>query len=92
MCNGTISLEIAIRALELGGEVIVPTLRGKIKLRIPPETQSGRVFRLKEQGMPKLKNPEIRGDLYAKVMIMVPENLSEEEIELFEELADLRGL
>jgi DnaJ-class molecular chaperone len=42
--------------------------------------------------MPKLKNPDERGDLYAKVMITVPENLSELEIELFEELADLRGL
>lgn len=68
------------------------TLKGKIKLRIPPETQSGKVFRIKGQGMPSLKNPEQRGDLYAKVMITVPENLSEEEIELFEELADIRGL
>ena len=87
-----LDLPVNLYSAVLGGEVIVPTLRGKIKLRIPPETQSGRVFRLKGQGMPTLKNPEHRGDLYAKVMITVPENLSEEEIELFEELADLRGL
>jgi DnaJ-class molecular chaperone len=70
----------------------VPTLKGKVKLKLPPETQSGRTFRLKGQGMPKLKQPDERGDLYAKVMVQLPENLSEEEIELFEELADMRGL
>jgi DnaJ-class molecular chaperone len=42
--------------------------------------------------MPKLKQPDERGDLFAKVMIRVPEHLTDEEIALFEELADLRGL
>jgi curved DNA-binding protein len=87
-----LELPVNLYSAILGGEAIVPTLKGKIKLRIPPETQSGRVFRLKAQGMPKLKNPEERGDLYAKVMVTLPENLTETEIELFEELADLRGL
>jgi len=87
-----LELPVNVYSAVLGGEAIVTTLKGKIKLRIPPETQSGKVFRIKGQGMPSLKNPEQRGDLYAKVMITVPENLSEEEIELFEELADIRGL
>lgn len=87
-----LELPVNVYSAVLGGEAIVTTLKGKIKLRIPPETQSGKVFRIKGQGMPNLKNPEERGDLYAKVMITVPENLSEEEIELFEELADIRGL
>ena len=76
----------------LGGEAIVPTFKGKVKLKIPAETQSGRTFRLKGQGMPNLKQPDNRGDLYAKVIVKLPENLSDEEIELFEELADIRGL
>jgi curved DNA-binding protein len=76
----------------LGGEAIVPTFKGKVKLKIPPETQSGRTFRLKGQGMPNLKQAEERGDLYAKVVVRLPENLTAEEIELFEELADIRGL
>jgi curved DNA-binding protein len=76
----------------LGGEATVPTFGGKIKLKIPPETQSGRTFRLKGQGMPHLKQPDQRGDLYAKVLIQLPQNLTPEEIELFEELADMRGL
>jgi len=85
-------LPVNLYSAILGGEAIVPTIKGKIKLRIPPETQSGKNFRLKNQGMPKLQNPEERGDLYAKVMVSLPENLSEEEIKLFEELADIRGL
>lgn len=76
----------------LGGEAVVPTFKGKIKLRIPPETQSGKSFRLKGQGMPRLKQPDERGDLYAKVVILLPQNLTPEEIALFEELADIRGL
>lgn len=76
----------------LGGEAVVPTFKGKIKLRIPPETQSGKSFRLKGQGMPRLKQPDERGDLYAKVVVQLPQNLTPEEIALFEELADIRGL
>ncbi len=87
-----LELPVNLYTAVLGGEAIVPTLKGKIKLKIPPETQSGRVFRLKGQGMPSLQNTEQRGDLYAKVVITLPENLTDEEIELFEELADIRGL
>ena len=87
-----IELPINLYSAVLGGEAIVPTPKGVIKLRIPAETQSGRTFRLKGQGMPQLKNPEERGDLYAKIMVTLPENLTDQEIELFEELADIRGL
>lgn len=87
-----LELPVNLYTAVLGGEAIVPTLKGKIKLKIPNETQAGRVFRLKGQGMPSLQNPEQRGDLYAKVVITLPENLTDEEIELFEELADIRGL
>jgi curved DNA-binding protein len=85
-------LPVDLYTAVLGGEAMVPLLKGKVKLKIPPETQSGRTFRLKGQGMPRLKQSDERGDLYAKVMIQIPEELSEEEIALFEELADIRGL
>jgi curved DNA-binding protein len=87
-----LELPVDLYTAVLGGEAIVAMLKGRVKLKIPPETQSGRTFRLKGQGMPHLKQPDTRGDLYAKVMIQVPENLTDEEIALFEELADIRGL
>jgi curved DNA-binding protein len=81
---------VDVYAAVLGGEVRVPTLKGGVMLKIPPETQGGKVFRLKGQGMPQLKDSEKRGDLYAKVRVMVPQDLSAQEKELFTELADMR--
>ncbi len=73
----------------LGGEVQVPTLERPVMLRIPPETPNGKTFRLRGLGMPNLKNPDQRGDLYAKVNVQLPRNLSEEEKALFRQLRDL---
>jgi molecular chaperone DnaJ len=73
----------------LGGEVQVPTLKGNIALKIPPETQNGRTFRLTKQGMPHLGNSS-HGDLLAKVKVVLPTKLSSKEKELFEQLKELR--
>lgn len=73
----------------LGGEVEVPTLKGKVSLRIPPETQNGRTFRLSGRGMPHLKGQGF-GDMYVKVKITLPTGLSARERELFEELRRIR--
>ena len=74
----------------LGGEVQVPTLKGKLALKVPPETQNGRAFRLAGQGMPHLGNSAY-GDLLAKVSVTLPTKLSEEEKKLFERLSQLRS-
>ncbi|MCC7352861.1 MAG: J domain-containing protein, partial [Anaerolineae bacterium] len=74
----------------LGGEARVPTLDGAVSLRIPPETQSGRTFRLQGLGMPGPRAPDQKGDLYAKVRVVLPQGLSEKEKELFRELARLK--
>jgi curved DNA-binding protein len=74
----------------LGGEVYVPTLKGKVALKIPPETQSGTSFRIAGRGMPRLGSTTTFGDLYVQVSIRVPTNLSAEEKTLFEKLAKLR--
>jgi curved DNA-binding protein len=74
----------------LGTEVRVPTLKGAVLLKIPPETQNGRIFRLAGQGMPKVKDPAQRGDLYVKVQVRLPEHLTDRERNLFRELAQLR--
>jgi curved DNA-binding protein len=73
----------------LGGEVQVPTLEGKVVLTIPSGTQSGQSFRLKGKGMPGLKNKD-RGDLFAKINVRIPKNLSDEEKKLFEKLAETK--
>lgn len=74
----------------LGGEVTVPTLKGQLALKIPPETQSGRTFRLAGQGMPKLNEPNAFGDLYAQVRVVLPERLTSAERALFQQLAQMR--
>ncbi len=74
----------------LGGEVQVPTLNDNIFLRIPQETQNGSYFRLSGKGMPLLKNPSEHGNMYTKIQIQIPTNLSDREIELFEELKSIR--
>lgn len=70
----------------LGGEIQVPTLDGKVKLKVPAGTPSGKVFRLKEQGMPVLQGSG-RGDQMVKLEIEVPTRLSEEEKRLLQEYA-----
>ena len=76
----------------LGGEARVPRLGGQpLVLRIPPGTQGGRTFRLQDMGMPRLRQPEQHGHLYAQVRIVVPQALPPREKELFEELAQLKG-
>ncbi|MFC1987216.1 DnaJ C-terminal domain-containing protein [Chloroflexota bacterium] len=74
----------------LGGEIQVPTPKGKLALKIPPETQNGRTFRLSKQGMPHLGNSS-RGDLLAKVNVVLPTKLSAEEKKLFEQLGRVRS-
>ena len=74
----------------LGGEASVPTPKGKnLTLKIPAETQNGKVFRLAGQGMPEVGN-DTRGDLFAKVKVILPENLSDYEKELFKQLKESR--
>jgi curved DNA-binding protein len=76
----------------LGGEVPVPTLDGRsVMLRIPPETQNGQTFRLRDRGMPMLNRPDQHGDLYVEVEVELPEKLSEKEKQLFQELKALRS-
>ena len=88
--NLHIKLNVLLITAVLGGEVQVPALNGKVMLSIPAETQNGRSFRLKGKGMPKLHKPEQTGDLYAEVKVVLPQQLSEKERELYKELAGLR--
>lgn len=90
------NLTLPLYTAVLGGEVEVPTLKGtKLALKVPPGTQNGRSFRLGGQGMPNLKDPGKRGDLYARLEVQLPAQLSDQEKQLFGELeriySDRRG-
>ena len=85
-CDIDVDLYTAI----LGGEVRVGTLEGYVTLKVPPETQSGRTFRLRGKGMPKLRHPNQRGDLFVKARVLLPQDLNEREKRLFHELAGMR--
>jgi DnaJ-class molecular chaperone len=63
----------------LGGEATVPTPTSRVALTIPAGTQNGKVFRLRGQGMPKVKSPNERGDLLAAVNVILPTDLTDEE-------------
>ncbi|MDX1413317.1 MAG: J domain-containing protein [Candidatus Promineifilaceae bacterium] len=75
----------------LGGKVKVSSIDRTVNLTIPPETDNGKQFRLRGLGMPNLRNPDQRGDLFAIVSIQIPHNLSQEEKRLFEDLQKARG-
>jgi curved DNA-binding protein len=79
--------ELALAPWEavLGGTVNMPTLDGKVSLRIPPGTTAGRQFRLRGKGLPTHNGP--RGDLYASVSIQVPTDIQPEEQVLWKQLA-----
>lgn len=88
----TIDVPVDLYTAILGGEVSVPTPKGtSLLLKIPPETQNGRTFRLANKGMPKLNESNSFGNLYAHVRIVLPEKLGKREIELFEELKSLHA-
>jgi curved DNA-binding protein len=75
----------------LGGTVRVPIMGGKtISLNVPAGTPNSKKFRITGQGMPRLRAPETRGDLYVKLEVLLPTSLSTRERELVEELRNIR--
>lgn len=72
----------------LGGEIQIPTVKSRVALRIPAETQNGQTFRLAGQGMPRVGGGF--GDLFSRMRVVLPTKLTPREKELFEELAKLR--
>ena len=75
---------ISFSEAALGGEVEVPTLEGRIKLKIPSETQTGRMFRMRNKGVKSVRSHST-GDLMCKVIIETPVKLSAKQRELLKE-------
>ena len=82
--------EITFTQAALGAQVQVPTLNGKVKLKIPPGTQPGKVFRLAGKGLPNLYGYG-KGDEYVRIHITVPTKMNEQEKELLRQFAAMRG-
>lgn len=80
-------VEVDLYTAVLGGEATVATMSGNVVLTIPPGTQPGRTFRLSGRGMPQIKNPDKHGDLYVRVRVKLPQDLTPRQRELFEELS-----
>ncbi len=82
-------VSVPLATAMLGGEVRLPTLNGNLSLKIPAETQNGKVFRLAGKGMPQLGNNKY-GNMFAKIKVVLPTNLTDEERKVFEKLRSLR--
>ncbi len=74
----------------LGAEILAQTMTGQVALTVPPNTPNERRFRLSGMGMPSLSGSIRRGDLYVSVKLRLPTNPSDEEVDLFQRLRELR--
>ena len=88
--NLYLNVDLNLYTAILGGEEIIETLDGKVKLKVKPETQNGTQVKLKGKGFPVYKKEGVFGDLIISYQIKMPKNLSGKEKQLFEELAKLR--
>lgn len=77
---------LSVFTLIMGGEADVETPTGKVKLTIPAGTQVDQVFRLAQRGMPDLKSPGKKGDLYVRLKVQIPKQLSSRQKELLEQV------
>lgn len=87
-----VGVTVPLTTAVLGGRVAVETAdRRPLQLKIPAATQAGQVFRLKGQGMPSVRKPHHRGDLYATVNVQIPQDLTSEQRAHYEALAALQA-
>jgi molecular chaperone DnaJ len=84
-------LPLSFTQAALGANLEVPTLDGKVKMKVPAGTQSGKVFRLRNKGFPVLGNPTQRGDQHVRVTVEVPTSLSKKQRDLLEQFAAISG-
>ncbi len=88
--NVLYALTINFPQAALGAEFEMPTLDGKTKLKIPPGSQTGSVFRIKNKGIPHLQRNG-RGDQLVTLFVLTPEELTAQQRQLMEELAKTFG-
>jgi len=81
------TVKIDLYTAVLGGDIMIDTLNGKVKLKVKPETQQGTKVKLKGKGLPVYKKADQFGDLYLTYDVQMPANLTDKQRSLFEELA-----
>ncbi|QYO65620.1 molecular chaperone DnaJ [Leptolyngbya sp. 7M] len=89
--NVYVTVPITVPEAALGTKIEVPTVEGKAQLKIPPGTESGQKFRLRERGFPSLRNPKLRGDQFVEVKITLPKVLSEETKDVLRQFEKLNS-
>jgi curved DNA-binding protein len=89
--NLYVDAELDLYTAILGGDVLIDTFNGKVKLKITPETQSGTKVKLKGKGFPVYKKENEFGDLFITYQVKLPTNLTEKEIELFTALSNIKN-
>ncbi len=85
--NLSCDIPVSFATAALGGSIEVPTLDGQVALKIPPETQSGRVFRLRGKGVKNVRGGSV-GDLYCRVQVETPVNLTKQQKQFIRDLED----
>ncbi len=85
------TVDVGLYQALLGGVIKVPTMTGNVKIKVPPESQPGKVMRITGHGMPVFQSDNKKGNLYATLQVKLPEKLTDNEKKLFRELADIRG-
>ncbi len=84
------SANVDVFTAMLGGEADVETFDGRIKLNIPAGTQPDQVFRLAGRGLPHVRDPKDKGDLFVKIKVQIPKYLSSKQRELLEEVSKIK--
>lgn len=87
--NIYVTVPITVSEAALGARIEVPTVEGKAQLKIPAGTQSAQKFRLKDRGVPSLRNPDMHGDQFVEVQITLPDVISEETKEVLKQFEKL---
>jgi curved DNA-binding protein len=86
-----VDAEVPIYKAALGGDEVLDTLSGRMRIKIQPETKNGTMLRVRGKGFPVYNQPGSFGDLYVKVNLQLPDRLSEQEKDLFRQMASLRN-
>ncbi|MGQ0542416.1 MAG: molecular chaperone DnaJ [Blastocatellia bacterium] len=89
--NVYVTVPITVPEAALGTKIEVPTVEGKAQLKIPPGTESGQKFRLRERGFPSLRNPKLRGDQFVEAKVTLPRVISEETKEILRQFEKLNS-